>query len=77
MSIVCEYCSFVYNTKYHLSRHHNSESCKKIQNIINNNNNNNNEKIKLLELEILKITQKNIILKNLKKFICERYPNEI
>jgi hypothetical protein len=47
-----------------LTRHHNSESCKKIQNIINNNNNKNNEKIKLLELEISKITQENIILKN-------------
>jgi len=64
MSFVCEYCSNVYNTKYHLTRHHNSESCKKIQNIINNNNNKNNEKIKLLELEISKITQENIILKN-------------
>jgi hypothetical protein len=64
MSFVCEFCSNVYNTKYHLTRHHNSESCKKIQNIINKNNNKNNEKIKLLELEISKITQENIILKN-------------
>jgi len=64
MSFICEYCSNVYNTKYHLTRHQNSESCKKIQNIINNNNNKNNEKIKLLELEITKLTQENIILKN-------------
>ena len=64
MSFICEYCSNVYNTKYHLTRHHNSESCKKIQNIINNNNNKNNEKIKLLEIEISKLTQENTILKN-------------
>lgn len=64
MSFICEYCSNVYNTKYHLTRHNNSESCKKIQNIINNNNNKNNDKIKLLELEISKLTQENTILKN-------------
>ena len=75
MSHTCEYCSNVYNSKYLLSRHQNSESCKKIQNIIINYNNRNNEKIKeiekefqdkikLLELENLKITQENKILKN-------------
>ena len=51
MSFVCEFCSNVYNLKYNLSRHQNSDSCKKIQNIINNYNNKNNEKIKEIEIE--------------------------
>ena len=75
MSFICEYCSNVYNLKYNLSRHQNSESCKKIQNVINNYNNRNNEKIKeienkfedkikLLELEVSKLTQENTLLKS-------------
>ena len=75
MSFTCEYCSNVYNLKYNLSRHQNSDSCKKIQNVIINYNNRNNEKIKeieieytdkikLLELELSKITQENILLKS-------------
>ena len=74
MSFTCEYCNNIYNSKYLLSRHQNSESCKKIQNIINNYNNKHNEKlkeiqteysdkIKLLELEVSKLTQENITLK--------------
>ena len=74
MSFICEYCSNVYNLKYNLSRHQNSDSCKKIQNVIINYNNRNNEKIKeieigyndkikLLELELSKLTQENILLK--------------
>ena len=68
MSFICEYCSNVYSLKYNLLRHQNSESCKKIQNIINNYNNKYNEKIKeietnfnnkinLLETKLLKITE--------------------
>ena len=49
MSFLCEYCSNIYTSKYLLSRHQNSESCKKIQNVINNYNNRNNEKIKEIE----------------------------
>jgi hypothetical protein len=75
MSFICEYCSNVYNLKYNLSRHQNSESCKKIQNVINNYNNKNNEKIKeietkyldkikLLELEVSQLTQENTLLKS-------------
>ena len=80
MSFTCEYCSNVYNLKYNLSRHQNSESCKKIQNVINNYNNRNNEKIKeienkfqekikLLELEVSKLTQENTLLKNENKLL--------
>ena len=75
MSLICEYCSSIYNTKYHLFRHYKSESCQKIQKIINHYNNSNNEKIKeiednysqkikLLELEVSKLTQENISLKS-------------
>ena len=49
MSFICEYCSNVYNLKHNLSRHQNSESCKKIQNVIINYNNINNSKIKEIE----------------------------
>ena len=71
MSFVCAYCSNLYNSKYLLSRHQNSESCKKIQNIVNNYNNKNNEtinefqnKINSLELELSQVKQENLILKN-------------
>jgi hypothetical protein len=91
MSFVCEFCSNVYNLKYNLSRHQNSDSCKKIQNIINNYNNKNNEKIKeieieysnkikLLELDLLKLTQENTTLKSENKALDksnESYKNII
>ena len=89
MSFVCEFCSNVYNSKYLLSRHHNSESCKKIQKIIDNYNNKNNEKIKeieysnkikLLELDLLKLTQQNTTLKSENKALDksnESYKNII
>ena len=75
MTFICEHCSNIYNSKYLLTRHQNSESCKKIQNIIINYNNRNDQKIKelenkygdkikLLELEISKLTQENTILKS-------------
>ena len=84
MSFTCEYCSNVYNSKYLLSRHQNSESCKKIQNIINNNillsknkENELEEKIKLLELEISKLTDENTVLKSEFKLLKELYDNNI
>ena len=49
MTFLCEYCNNIYNSKYLLSRHQNSESCKKIQNIIINYNNKNNEKLKEIQ----------------------------
>jgi hypothetical protein len=71
MSFECEYCFNVYNLKYHLSRHQNSDSCKKIQNIIidfNDKINKINEKLKENDNEynnkIEILTQENIHLKN-------------
>jgi hypothetical protein len=80
MTFLCEYCYNIYNSKYLLSRHQNSESCKKIQNIIINYNNKNNEKlkeiqteysdkIKLLENELFQIKQENTLLKNENKLL--------
>jgi len=74
-SFVCEFCSNVYNTKYYLLRHQNSESCRKIQKIIIECNNKNekklkddelkhNDKIKTLEFKISELIKENKILKN-------------
>ena len=74
-SFVCEFCSKCYNTKYHLSRHQNSDLCQKIQKIIIEYNNKNKEKIKetetqcnnrikILEIQIQELTKENEMLKS-------------
>jgi len=49
MSFVCEFCSNTFTTKNHLLRHNKSDSCLKIQKILNNANDKYNDKIKLIE----------------------------
>ena len=74
MSFVCEFCNNTFTTRNHLLRHNKSDSCLKIQKILNNENNKYNDKIKrneeeyklkLLELEnkIQELNQENNILK--------------
>ena len=74
MSFVCEFCNNTFTTRNHLLRHNKSDSCLKIQKILNNANNKYNDKIKrneeeyklkLLELEnkIQELNQENNTLK--------------
>jgi hypothetical protein len=49
MSFVCEFCSNTFTTKNHLLRHNKSDSCLKIQRILNNVNEKYNDKLKLME----------------------------
>ena len=49
MSFVCEFCSNTFTTKNHLLRHNKSDSCLKIQRILNNVNDKYNDKLKLME----------------------------
>ena len=48
MSLICEYCSSIYNTKYYLFRYYKSESCQKIINHYNNSNNEKNKDLLIL-----------------------------
>ena len=49
MSFVCEFCNNTFTTRNHLLRHNKSDSCLKIQKILNNTNNKYNDKIKIIE----------------------------
>ena len=49
MSFICEFCNNTVTTKNHLLRHHKTDSCLKIQKILNNVNNKYNDKIKIIE----------------------------
>ena len=77
MSFECEYCFNVYNLKYHLSRHQNSDSCKKIQNIIidfNDKINKINEKLKENDNEECKFLKNRI--KMLENKVLKKQPRE-
>ena len=68
MSFICEFCNNTFTTRNHLLRHNKSDSCLKIQKILNNTNIKYINKIKIIEdeynLKILEMENKNKILEN-------------
>ena len=68
MSFVCEFCNNTFTTKNHLLRHHKTDSCLKIQKILNNVNNTHIDKIKKIEdeykLKLIELEKKINIYEN-------------
>ena len=71
MSFVCEFCSNTFTTKNHLLRHNKSDSCLKIQRILNNVNDKYNDKLKLMEeqYKLKLLEQENKLQELIKKII--------
>jgi len=61
--LICEYCENEYVTTKQLTRHQNSDTCKKIQYILNKKKTNSNDEINKLKQEYDKLKQEYHILK--------------